>query len=70
MRFLSNTDNGPDVLGCGRGEDQAGKEDGGTRPFKLPPLPVVEVRATQFDKERDGEDHIQRGEILHCPPQS
>ena len=63
----SDSDDGPDVLGSCQGEDQAGKENRGSRPFKLSSLPVVEVRAAQFDKERDGEDHVQRGKyhIVH-----
>ena len=39
----------------------------GGRPFKLSLLPVVEVRAAQFDEERKSEAHVQCGEdhVVH-----
>ena len=62
-----DADDAPNVFRSRQREDEAGKENSGTDPFKLTSLAKIKVRAAKFYKERDGEDHIQRREhhLLH-----
>ena len=65
--FLSHPDNAPDIGRGGQSKDQAGQQNRGTCPFKLAVLPVVEISRAQFDKEKDGEDHVQgrKDHVIH-----
>ena len=69
LRLVERLDanNAPNVFRSRQREDEAGKENSGTGPFKLTSLAKIKIRAAKFYEERDGEDHIQRREhhLLH-----
>ena len=64
---FSQPDDAPDVIGSGESEDETGEEYSRCSPFKLSGLPKIEIRRSQFGKEKYGENEVYGGEddIVH-----